>query len=830
MASTIAKAELENMLEILTIDTLTDINRKIVAEEPYSWGRTPLLKYAPEALADYADAIYRHVIAPLDPDTATDDDLNLYVAQYLTFYEQAETAFNAASVGLAHRLLTISKTPIKPELPPNIIDEGDNIYDLIADYFAGNSYDLYPHFHNFLYSFLSPLRRPDLIAHDKRLIDLVKDADKLIAPYNAALDAFIRRELRRLQAVVKDRIRYTKLKPADINALKLNRHRIPADDWQAIEQSINSRSLSASTHKIIKRTLQDLKTAPPAPKTAPIAKPVMPLSAYATHFTDSLEAAYAKLMAKRANAYANGVDPIDDIKAGLLASQRAVTQGIDLSGIEETQAKGREFFSNFANFRPVLSACLQIDLYNLDVNTVLPPDILSHSVVQGILAFTAKLRPHAKYRSLSLMYDQLAEELYSSISEHTCGFADALPLPDVAPLSDDAIAIAPRAPRIAADSKLLPFDLTQPIQVTISTLRADVVTTDIEVLSVTPDPSSLKPVDDQTIKNIACRLTGMDSAPYLLDGGLLIYNPKTDQYLKVLPTIREDGYADYIFTAYNTKALKDRLNDLQNLLLADPRYRSSVPQSITKLPQDDPTTRQKAIKDMQEWADILLSQVNELFKHDDNDDDAKIIIRQIAQTPYYTTIYLSAHRLAAYTYYPREYSSYITARPTDPVTGKPLVYHVHHKDSCRSNNCPENLEIIPKQTNDTARSTSRPVIYQGVRYDTLRSYCEATDAGNYKNLQQALTGLDTGNDVLYNGRRYSLVADGIIKAVDADTPTITYNDNVYASLKEFAIAHGLSPNALRQAISRARRQGKTAITYKGVDINLYADGSITVVN
>lgn len=381
--------ELKDMLDILNIDTLNQLNTSIIHEEPYSWGRTPLLRYAPGALADYADAIYRHVIAPLDPDTATDDDLNQYIAQYLTFYEQAETAFNAASVDLAHRLLNISRTPIKPELPPNIIDEGDNIYDLIADYFAGNSYDLYPHFHNFLYSFLSPLRRPDLIAHDKRLIDLVAEADELIAPYNAALDAFIGRELRRLQSVVKDRIRYTKLKPEDIDTLKLNKHRIPADDWQAINQAISTGSLSTSTHKIIKRTLQDLKTAPPAPKTAPIAKPVMPLSAYATHFTDSLEAAYAKLMAKRANAYANGVDPIDDIKAGLLASQRAVTQGIDLSGIEETQAKGREFFSNFANFRPVLSACLQIDLYNLDVNistsqaiTLRPPSSKAATTVE----------------------------------------------------------------------------------------------------------------------------------------------------------------------------------------------------------------------------------------------------------------------------------------------------------------------------------------------------------------------------------------------------------------------------------------------------------------
>jgi hypothetical protein len=434
------------------------------------------------------------------------------------------------------------------------------------------------------------------------------------------------------------------------------------------------------------------------------------------------------------------------------------------------------------------------------------------------------------------MYDRLAEELYSSISRHTCGFADALPLPDIAPLSDDDIAITPKAPRIAPDSKPLRFDLTQPIQDILSTLGADVVTTDTEVLSAAPDPSNLKLVDDPTLKNIACRLTGMDSAPYLLDGGLLIYNPKTDQYLKVLPTIREDGYADYVFTAYNIKALKDRINTLQGVLLADPRYRSSLPPCITQLPQGDPVARQKAIKDLQELADILLAQVNALYKYDADDYDGntdyvvtKRTIRRIVQTPYYAKFYLSAHRLAAYTYYPREYSSYITARPTDPTTGKPLVYHVHHKDGCRSNNSPENLEIVPKPTNDTARSTSRPVIYQGVRYDTLRSYCEATDAGNYKNLQQALTGLEAGNDAIYKGRRYTL-AGGIIKAVDADTPTITYNDNVYASLKEFAIAHGLSPNALRQAISRARRQGKTAITYKGVDINLYADGSITVVN
>ena len=35
--------ELKNMLEILNIDTLNQLNTSIIHEEPYSWGRPPLL-------------------------------------------------------------------------------------------------------------------------------------------------------------------------------------------------------------------------------------------------------------------------------------------------------------------------------------------------------------------------------------------------------------------------------------------------------------------------------------------------------------------------------------------------------------------------------------------------------------------------------------------------------------------------------------------------------------------------------------------------------------------------------------------------------------------
>jgi sulfur transfer protein SufE len=85
--------------------------------------------------------------------------------------------------------------------------------------------------------------------------------------------------------------------------------------------------------------------------------------------------------------------------------------------------------------------------------------------------------------------------------------------------------------------------------------------------------------------------------------------------------------------------------------------------------------------------------------------------------------------------------------------------------------------------------------------------------------------------VTYNGRVYTIDAAGIIAVTDdADAPTITYNGNVYTTLKDFADATGFSHAALRQALSRARRQGKPAITYKGIDIHIAPDGSITVNN
>lgn len=802
--------ELKDMLDILNIDTLTNINRRIVAEEPYSWGRLPLLRYAPEALVDYACAIYLHVIAPLDPDTATDDALNDYKDRYLTLYEQAETAFASASVDIAHRLLTISKTPIKPELPPNFIDEGDNVYALIADYFDGKSYGLYPQFSNFLYSFLSPLRRSDLIEHDRRILDIVHEADALIAPHNRALETFIRRELRRLQEAVNARIRYAALKDGDIACLKANSHRLPVDERQIVDNAINAGTLTASELKIFKSAVKELKKSVPLPKPAP--KPVMPADDYINFFLQELELAYKSLVATRTeNHSTTGITHIDDILASVHAIQHAQATGTDPADIEQKQAEQKPFYLDFSNIRPLLTACIQIDLNALSVDEVFSSETQSHPIIKAILAFTAKHKSYFKSRYLRFMYGSLAKELHHLLYVHTKGFTEALPPLHIEPLTTEAVASTPKAPRLT-EVRTPYFDLTVPIAKVLSDISADTVTTSTEHLSAVPAPDLLVPVQDGVIKRLSHYLTGSEQAtPYLLNGELVVHDPVLDQYLKILPTLRDNDYADYIFDAYGYKPLLRRIVKLQELLNTSDIYRPTYELRGQK-------AHLKAIADLAEWDKNLIAQANELSTCEGY-EHIQAELRKILSIHYYGTIFISAHKLAAYTYYPAEYTTFISAKPTDPATGEPLVYHVHHKDGNPSNNRRENLEIISEKLNYELRSTSRPVVYQGTKYNTIKSYCEATGAGAYDKLTSRLASLSSTAPVTYNGRIYTIDAARIIVVTD-DIQTMT--------IKDFAVTNGFSPDALRQVVSRARRQGKTAITYKGVDIILSDDGTIKI--
>ena len=821
MSNKLTKAELEKMLNILNIEVLDAINRSIIYEKPYGWGCKPLLNYAPEALTKFGAAVYLYVVEPLATEDLSDEYAQQYVMQWLSQYPLAEDSIWQSCLDFAPRLLKISQTPITSELPPNYIDDYPNVYDEIAGYFNGEFYDLYPQFTDFLYSSLSPIRRLKL--SDQRILDLTADADALLAPHNRVLETFIRKEIKRLRSLVNGRIRYYKLTPADIRTLKSSSNRLAVEDAKMVEQALSTRYISGADLKQINRCLDELRK--PAPLT-PVPKPLMPADDYVDFFLKEFELAYARFNAKRAEHYSTStVDPLDDILAGVYAVEHAKARGIDLSNladIEAQQKQAEKFYLDFNNLKPILMACIQIDLNTLSIDKVFTPETQSHSVIQAVLAFTAKYRTYFTCRYKLFNYDRLVEELHHELHTHTKGFTEALPPPNLTPLTAEDIANTPKAPRLTSSLAPPYFDITVPIAKVLSEISADIATTSTEVLLEVPAQDLLVPVQDGMIKKLSHYLLGNEQAvPYLLNGELIVHNTEAGEYIKIIPTLREDGYSDYVFNAYGYTTLLRRILKLRKLLNESDYYPSAVPKGQKAL--------QKALETLVEWDKTLIAQANELSTYEGY-EHVQAELRKILGIHYYKDIYISAHKLAAYTFYPAEYTAFISAKPTDPETGEPLIYHVHHKDGNRSNNSPENLEIISKQLNDELRSTSRPVFYQGKHYNTLKSYCEATEAGNYKNIQQVLNNLDLGDTVAYNGRTYNLDPEtDIITATDATaTPRIAYGDTLYSTLKDFATAHSLSYDAIQKGIKRAKDAGKTEYKHKSYRFYLGETDNLTI--
>lgn len=502
---------------------------------------------------------------------------------------------------------------------------------------------------------------------------------------------------------------------------------------------------------------------------------------------------------------------LDEMCAYVLGGKYAQAKGLDLSTVLAQQTQAQAAILNFANLRPVLSACIQTYLYKLSAENVLST---SHGVVQGILEAT---KPYIQ-QITNLSYVECkdyAKALYNKILAHTNGFATALPLPEITPLTaDDIASIQARA--------VLPFDLTAPLAQAIKGLKADVVTAFAEVLSVSPDLSTLTQVNDNAIKKAAYLLIGRASDPYLLDGELVIHDVTSDKFYRVIPTIGVDNYAAYGFRSYNYRNLHERIYQQQRILGISSDDDGYI--EYEELPMGKPEARRKLIERLasqdKEFTNLLTPAFADTEFIEESSRVKAAYFKTVKYISYYSpVIFISAHKLAAYTYYPQEYSDLIIRKPLDPETGEPAIYHLHHKDGCRSNNTPENIEIISHQENMEVRSTSRPVIYRGTRYNTLKAYCEATNAGAYDKLTSRLASLSSTAPVTYNGRIYTIDAARIIVVTD-DIQTMT--------IKDFAVTNGFSPDALRQVVSRARRQGKTAITYKGVDIILSDDGTIKI--
>lgn len=558
--------------------------------------------------------------------------------------------------------------------------------------------------------------------------------------------------------------------------------------------------------------------------------PVMSAEDYIIRFCDLMSNAYAQLWPEHIKAHKEPINAtLDDIYAQIDAINLAKAQDIPIDVIRLQQAKAQEYFYDYNNIRHVLSVCLQLTLDNIPPMSAMTPDALSHGVIQGMLSFIDKIKSSIKARVLALNYKQLAQDLYHDIHIHTKGFANALPLPEVLLLESPIAVKYEDTDTIPASVKAGPFDLTPAIQGVLSGLDADAVITDTALLSDTPDPTSLVPVTDPILKNIAQMIAGHGTMPYLLDGNLILQSGK--RFYKVIPTIRDDGYAYYVFVACNYNTLTGRIYELQKLLKTSAAYcydyHDVDEYQYVPLPKD-PSARREAIRVAHARAEHLLDLANHYFAPDLAEKEATYI-RKLATTHYYSKpLYLSGHRLAAWVYYPVEYTYYISSKPTD-AEGRRLFYEPNHINGNRADNRKENLKIELKKTNIGLRCTSRPVCYNGYSYPHLKDYCEKTGAGNYTTLSKRISALQKPGDSLdYGTRIYTLSADSRLLTVVDKAPKFLYKDENYPDLKSFAKAAKLDYTNIQRKLLREQKAGTKEFKYKTLKFLLLDNGSVQI--
>lgn len=858
---------------VISVDLLKQID-KHYRNTIYKHYRTPLLGYTPEAVVMFAVTLYNYILWPagLVSKTTQED----YITYFTKMYREAIGTITPALQGFIGRLEVIVSEPqySEAEAEPQSITEYINYFKTGTDTEDGYNTRHFPELHDFFYSVISPLRTYPYV-NDRRINDIKREADILQRHHSERLAIFIRQELYTLS----DQLRDLKEMPTDTSrkngSQSFKRYGLPPDVEVIIEQflaEVNAKAeveaearlkqieANAKADERIKELEAQAREAQQEPKS-------LTPEEYLDALLIRIEAEFGGLAVKYHGLHNNTPETrLDEMFAYVLGGKYAQAKGLDLSTVLSQQAQAQAAILNFDNLRPVLSACLQIYLYNLSAENILPT---SHGVVQGILEAT---KPYIQ-QITNLSYVECkdyAEALYSKILANTHGFATALQLPEVAPLTAGDIGTVPKVKHIPTGI-ILPFDLTTHLSRIINDLQADVITANTEVLSETPDISTLTPVNNSTLKEVACLLIGRASTPYLLEGCLVIHDETADKYYKVTPTIGNDNYAAYGFRVYNYWNLYRRIYRQQELLKTSVKYKeyyadpnsfdcssnseldpfsTDTPKNqiadidellghlkFEPLPQGDPQRRRELIEKLAEWDKVLTERINDIFDdphynrtHAKAQAEYRKNIKPI-QYFYPNIVFISAHKLAAYTYYPQEYSDLIIRKPLDPETGKPMTYHIHHVGGkgSENDNRRENLRIITKQLNDELRYTSRPVIYRDTRYNTLKSYCAATKAGSLPALSQATANLTIGDQIIFKSRLYTIDPEtgDILASDDPQATRYTYNGTVYDDLSSFTKAHRLSYDAIQKGIKRAKDAGKTE--YKHKRFRFYLDDNIITI-
>lgn len=863
----LTKQNLEQMLNLLDVTTLEKIDSNC-HKNNYTFGQQPMLKYSPEALVEYACAIYRYILPHFDTTGITEDE---YIAKWTAPHTKAMELIASKDY-----MVTLIDIIDNPEPAPEGYSLEKDVYSEISAYIDnhrnGAEWYFFEGINDFLTNVHSPLRWNTVT--DKRITNLIAEVDAIRDACNKELEAFAVEyvaytyknekmyfpidkgdekvyleknfkkvryksdvpkitygtELKPLRQMVQEHLDYYKLKPKIIAVLKATKNQIPPLEWEEIYKALEDRIVTTDVKKLITAALKAFRQAAKAKtkksKTpTKLVDPAVEVDANAlfiSDFVSQLGVAYAVPVVKKPEEPPTTEDILDGLYNTIDVLNLANTQGTSIDAVENQQKTTELWYSDYNNIVQSLVACLEISLNKLPPETVLSDEALNHGAIKAMLAFANALRPKVLYKLNAniLDYTALAQELRHYIQVNTGYYTDAEPLSEVVPMSKvqliDSVckATAPILPSL--------FDLTKPIQEVLDSIKANAVTTDTlvvlsdaEVQSILP---VLMPITDFTIKDMANILTGQTSVPYIADindGDLIIHTTDNGQYLKVVPTINDNKYADYTFKAYNWDTLTGHIHRLQQILAKRPVYlewlNGASAYSYKLLPKDT-ELRKAAINEAVELYECLLSLANRAF--DDDDEIALETIRDIPKIHYYKDfIRIAGHRLASWVYEPEEYRL-ISSPPLD-ANGYEIDYEPNHINGIRYDNRRVNLKIELKQVNLDLRSTSRPVIYSGNKYLTLKKYCDAFGL-SYDYLKTHLPSLQPGEIKEHdNGsikRAYCLDTDDwtyIATDVVVKTTQITFNNKEYATPQDFADDLGLDYEKIRQGLYRAKKKNKT---------------------
>jgi hypothetical protein len=773
--------KLERIHKLLDLSVLQALNDKSI-ERDYGWGHQPLLLYTPEALTEYATAIYQ-CLQPLGAIYTTLDD---YISQWLDPEKALRDWLAEYEGNIITTLTEIASDPVQPD--DRMIEDG-GLYTQISAFLSGDR-DYFQDLASYLFCVQSPLRIHAQTTADQRVLDLLAMVDAMRDKCNNQLIRFVGKEsdgtriklgagLRRCRRFVIERLNYLRLDPTKLALLEAHKEDIPADVWATISDALAHKALSNkvkdlfnNTAKAISKSLEQTHKNTDIKQTIQddIASKVADNERFICDVINRLETDYAQIVPTTAiHCVGKVVDSdIDDIMALIAVVQQARETGKDITSLQAKSRKSEEWYCNFDNIRQPLMACLQVVLNQISPGVLLAPDTVSHGAVQGMLAYAAEYV--RQKRSGYIDYTEAAQELHRYLKHYTQAFFYLPPLPDIQPVGEERLLEAIAETVRQAKNADLSFNLTRPIQAKIDTLRPTVAFTEYAeaVLSET-DIQFLVPVQDRTISQLLVLFAGKGTTPYML-GGDLIARTAEGAYLKILPEIKEDGYANYKFTGCNRKALSWLIDKYCDLLSQIPAYnnligyRKDAGEQYFGIEPVYDYYAEDTDDDIDDGEDYALKVINYMLKARMQSNYNLLSVKSLSerlalQKRLYTEdcelldylqftvnrvygalnfsykspkaryfdppYYITGHNLSMWVSDPIEYTAKITNGG-----GKWTIDHKQQGFEYRSDNHPGNLHIVPQGYNSGRTSRSIGVTYNGTPYVSLSAYCTATDAGN----------------------------------------------------------------------------------------------------